>query len=242
TEQAGQTPLQKGEGPSSVPESSAGTPNTGTAHGSTTPPLRHGEGVVRRTGGEDEKARTVHTQLPPELLRNARELRKSMTDPEALLWQLLRNRRLNRWKFRRQHPMKEGYILDFYCAETRVAIELDGEYHKEALQKEYDEQRTVVLDQYGIRVIRFWNSEVLTNPEDVLRRIVEFSSLQNSSPQTPLQKGEGLPSVPESGAGTPNTGTAHGSTTPPLRHGEGVIRRIGGEDTPGYSSPRTPLQ
>ena len=138
-------------------------------------PLPNGEGL-----------RTVETHLPPPLLQNARELRKNQTKAEKLLWELLRNRKLNNWKFRRQHPLKEGFILDFYCAETKVAIELDGEYHNEPLQKEYDEDRTKILEQYGIRVIRFWNDEALNKTEEVLKRIVEFSN-------SPLHgHGEGL--------------------------------------------------
>ena len=99
-----------------------------------------------------------------------------MTDSEEFLWRLLRNRRLNNWKFRRQHPLAEGFVLDFYCAETQVAIELDGEYHKDKTQQEKDEGRTYEIKKYGIRVIRFWNSEVLNATQDVLRRIIEFSS------------------------------------------------------------------
>ncbi|MBN1416661.1 MAG: endonuclease domain-containing protein [Bacteroidales bacterium] len=129
---------------------------------------------------------TVETNLPAKLLEHARNLRKDLTDAEELLWQLIRNRQLSNWKFRRQHPLAEGFILDFYCAETRVAVELDGQYHKDKMQREVDEDRTSELGRYGIKVIRFWNTEVLNNTESVLRRIVEFSS-----PPAPLQVGEG---------------------------------------------------
>jgi very-short-patch-repair endonuclease len=81
-------------------------------------PLQHGEGIV-----------TVEVQLPPYLLAFARELRQRLTEAEKLLWQLLRNRRINNLKFRRQHPLKAGFILDFYCAEKKLGIEIDGGYH-----------------------------------------------------------------------------------------------------------------
>ena len=68
--------------------------------------------------------------LPPALLARARELRQSGTDAERLVWQLVRNRQLDGWKFRRQHPIGR-YILDFYCYEARLGIELDGGQHAE---------------------------------------------------------------------------------------------------------------
>jgi len=132
--------------------------------------------------GETEKnfqgkgVETIEHGLPPELLANARALRKCQTDAEALLWQLVRNRQLRNWKFRRQHPISPGYILDFYCAGTKVAVEVDGAGHNNKLQCEYDTNRTATLLELGIRVIRFSNDEVLGDPERVLRKIIRFSS------------------------------------------------------------------
>ncbi len=128
---------------------------------------------------------TVEAGIRKELLKNTRELRKCLTDAEKLLWKLLRNRRLNHWKFRRQHPLSAGFILDFYCAETRVAIELDGSYHKDQEKKILDKNRTAEIEKYGIRVIRFWNAEVLDETESVIRRIVEFSSSPPALRATP---------------------------------------------------------
>jgi len=79
---------------------------------------------------------TVETQIPAQLLANAKKLRKNQTEAEDLLWQLLRNRQLNNLKFRRQHPLKVGFILDFYCAEAKLGIEIDGGYHSRTEQKE----------------------------------------------------------------------------------------------------------
>ncbi len=109
------------------------------------------------------------------LTKNARALRKRSTRAEKLLWNLLRDRSLSKWKFRRQHPIPPFYILDFFCAETKVAVELDGRHHKNPEQAAADSKRTAYLSEMGIRVIRFTNEEMLVDPGGVLRKIVEFS-------------------------------------------------------------------
>ena len=108
--------------------------------------------------------------VPAQLLIFARELRKKQTDAENLLWQLLRGRRFCGYKFRRQHPAG-GYILDFYCREIGLAIELDGGGHNDEEQRRYDDERTRVLAGEGIRVIRFWNHDVLNATEEVLQAL-----------------------------------------------------------------------
>jgi type I restriction enzyme M protein len=130
--------------------------------------------------------RTVEHQIPKQLLENARELRKNQTEAEELLWQLLRNRQLNNLKFRRQHPLKAGFILDFYCAESKLGIEIDGGYHNEKEQREYDAERAKIIQEYGIRIIRFTNEQVLKNTEQVLNNIAAAAA-PTSSPS-----GEGL--------------------------------------------------
>lgn len=117
--------------------------------------------------GEEQ---SVGKKLPAYLLEHARSLRKNQTDAESLLWQLLRDRQLNQCKFRRQHPI-EPYILDFYCHEQKLAIELDGGQHNERSAIEKDRDRTAFLEKQGITVLRFWNSEVLQNTEAVLEQI-----------------------------------------------------------------------
>ncbi len=114
---------------------------------------------------------TVEHQLPKQLLENARELRKNQTEAEELLWQLLRNRQLVNLKFRRQHPLKTGFILDFFCAEAKLGVEIDGGYHNRKEQQEYDAERTKIINEYGIRIIRFTNEQVLQNTEQVLKDI-----------------------------------------------------------------------
>ena len=107
-------------------------------------------------------------KLPDDLHTWAKEMRHGMTDAEALLWKLLRNRRIANAKFRRQHPIGR-YILDFYCDEKRIAIELDGGQHAETV--EYDCHRDDWLRAQGIQVIRFWNNQVLMETESVLESI-----------------------------------------------------------------------
>ena len=97
----------------------------------------------------------------------ARYLRKEETKAEKILWKKLRSNNLG-IKFRRQHPV-DMYILDFYAPKTKLAIELDGSIHKE--NKEYDKERTRYLESKKIKVVRFWNSEVENNLENVLNKI-----------------------------------------------------------------------
>ncbi|MDR1761085.1 MAG: DUF559 domain-containing protein [Bacteroidales bacterium] len=118
-----------------------------------------------------EVSRTVEVQLPPQLLANARDLRKNQTEAEKFLWQILRNRQLNNLKFRRQHPLCVGFILDFYCAEAKLGIELDGGYHNSAEQQAHDDERTKIINEYGINIIRFTNEEVLQDVENTLKKI-----------------------------------------------------------------------
>ena len=132
-------------------------------------------------------------QLPDDLRRWAKEMRNEMTDAEALLWKLLRNRRLASAKFRRQHPVGR-YILDFYCDEKKLAIELDGGQHQEAAQ--YDSRRSEWLHAHGIAVLRFWNNEVLMETETVMETIyrVLTTSLRSTaltpSPSPACGRGE----------------------------------------------------
>src|SRR5437588_11161620 len=84
------------------------------------------------------------------------QLLKSATQHERLLWRHLRNRQLQGWKFRRQHPV-DRYIIDFYCYEARLVIELDGGGHNFANRESLDQERTRFLASKNILVLRFWN-------------------------------------------------------------------------------------
>jgi len=121
--------------------------------------------------------RAKKSSLPPELLARCRELRKSSSsDAEQKLWACLRNRQLFGAKFRRQAPVG-GFILDFYCFEAGLAIELDGGQHAEPSQEAYDQERTRAMEREGIRVLRFWNHEVLKNMEEALEVIADALTL-----------------------------------------------------------------
>ena len=93
-----------------------------------------------------------------------------MTDPEVLLWECLRRRQLGGFRFRRQHPLG-GYVLDFFCTEVRLAIELDGARHFTVEGRESDRVRSDVLAQHGIRVLRFENRLVLDDIGTVVEQI-----------------------------------------------------------------------
>jgi very-short-patch-repair endonuclease len=128
--------------------------------------------------------------LPAELLAFARELRGRQTDAEKLMWALLRNRGAAGFKFRRQHPV-EPYVLDFYCDEKRLAIELDGAQHEGPEAKCRDERRSDYLRRQGIQVLRFANKEVLDNTEHVLRVKYEVLKEKTLTPNTsPGGRGE----------------------------------------------------
>jgi very-short-patch-repair endonuclease len=101
----------------------------------------------------------------------SRKMRKAPTKAERVLWEFLRKRRIEGYKFRRQQPMG-SYIVDFICFEKRLIIELDGGQH--ATNKQYDHDRTAWLSARGYRVLRFWNNEVLTNTNGVLTVIHRY--------------------------------------------------------------------
>jgi very-short-patch-repair endonuclease len=103
------------------------------------------------------------------ILHHARRMRYEPTKAERLLWQKLRRRQLGGYKFRRQHPLG-NYIVDFYCAETKLIVEVDGDIH--AYQETYDAERMTDLETLGYRVIRFWNEQVLREMDGVLEVIL----------------------------------------------------------------------
>jgi len=122
------------------------------------------------------------SKLPKSLIEKARFLRKNQTEAEEMLWQLVRNKQLNGLKIRRQHPIEEGFILDFYCHEVRLAIEVDGGYHNKKDVYLADQDRTQRLNTMGIRVIRFTNEEVLDNAEMVLEEILRQAGWTSPQP------------------------------------------------------------
>ena len=120
----------------------------------------------------------MHDGASPKIFQFARELREKMTEAEKILWEELKEKKLDGYKFRRQHPFAK-FILDFYCHKAKLAIELDGGYHNDKEQKEYDKMRTSHLKEVGITEIRFKNQAVLTDLKSVLIKIRTTLKEQN---------------------------------------------------------------
>jgi very-short-patch-repair endonuclease len=118
----------------------------------------------------------------------ARTLRATPTDAETRLWSRLRGKQLNGLRFRRQHPIGP-YVVDFFCAEANLIIEVDGGQHVGD-----SPQRTAWLEARGYRVIRFWNNEALINTDGVLSVIAEAV---RTAP--PPGNDKALPTSPSSG-------------------------------------------
>lgn len=126
--------------------------------------------------------------LEPGQLEFARQLRRDATDAEMLLWRHLRGRQLAGCKFRRQHPLPP-YVVDFYCEELKLGIELDGDQHYADEGAKHDQYRAECLLGSGIRLLRFGNREVLLELPSVLERI--YLEVVAPSPLAPLPEGEG---------------------------------------------------
>ncbi|MDD7884792.1 endonuclease domain-containing protein [Flavivirga sp. 57AJ16] len=99
-----------------------------------------------------------------------KELRNNSTSAEATLWTFLQKKQLKGRKFRRQHSIK-NYIVDFYCASEKLIIELDGAYHLNVAQQNYDQERTEALENLGFKVLRFENKSVFKDSANVLEEI-----------------------------------------------------------------------
>ncbi|WP_019342587.1 endonuclease domain-containing protein [Stutzerimonas stutzeri] len=126
-------------------------------------------------------------RLSPEQRHFARALRHQLTDCERLLWRQLRNRGLAGFKFRRQHPWSP-YVLDFYCAELRLVIELDGGQHYDDAGLAKDRVRTEYLRRHGLDVLRFSNLDVLKNLDGVMTELLRWVEARSPHPN-PLPKG-----------------------------------------------------
>ena len=144
-----------------------------------------GEGAARRRRGADEGAQS--------LTKAARSLRSRMTDAERKLWFVLKDRRFDTFKFRRQVPIGP-YIADFLCFESRLVIEVDGGQHAESVR---DGERDAWFARNAFRVVRYWNNDVLQNLAGVLTDLAAElnktphpSSRLRSTPPSPA-RGEG---------------------------------------------------
>ena len=153
-------------------------------------PLPAGERAGARSAPGEGLTRRGTT--PKQLLAWAKEMRHQPTPQEEQLWQQLRAKRLDGWKFRHQSPIGP-FIPDFCCPEAKLIIELDGSQHAE--RAGYDESRTEFLKDQGYRVLRVWNSDVDQHLDGVLMLIREALSAPlpaQASPESPSPpQGEG---------------------------------------------------
>lgn len=139
--------------------------------------------------------------LTKKIVDITRNLRRHQTPQEKQLWKKLRNRKLNWLKFLRQHPIVYDhrgftplfFVADFFCSESKLVIELDGEIHE--FQKHYDKNRDCILKELGLTVLRIMNDE-LNDIDSVLKKILKFST---HPPATSLQSREGVSKRSEDG-------------------------------------------
>ena len=117
----------------------------------------------------------------------ARGLRRDATEVEERLWRCLRNGRLDGLSFRRQHPAG-AYVLDFYCPQLRLSVELDGSQHGEDKNAARDVKRTAWLRSCGVRELRFWNNDVNENLTGVLEAIKAVADELRAGGQTPTRR------------------------------------------------------
>lgn len=120
----------------------------------------------------------IHNQKHLEERR--KELRKNLTPAEATLWKSLQRKQLKGRKFRRQHSI-QNFIVDFYCASERLIVKLDGAVHLDFAQQNYDLKRTEILENLGLKVIRFENRLVFENLSEVLEEIINHFKTTSSS-------------------------------------------------------------
>jgi very-short-patch-repair endonuclease len=114
--------------------------------------------------------RDMYFGAKKDIILQARELRKDMTEAEEALWNRLRRKQINGFIFRRQHPI-DIFIVDFYCHELKLVIEVDGGVHTNTEVAEYDIGREAEIEKFGLKIIRFTNNEVFNNSKSVIEKI-----------------------------------------------------------------------
>jgi very-short-patch-repair endonuclease len=120
----------------------------------------------------------MHKGAPVSSFIKAKFMREHMTNAESILWEALKSKQLNGFKFRRQHAIGL-YIVDFYCHKLKLVIEIDGGYHNTQEQREKDNLRTKELVDLGVKVIRFTNEDVEKDLDKVLETIIQSSENNN---------------------------------------------------------------
>lgn len=126
-----------------------------------------------------------HLPYNKDLKQKARKMRNEMTAAEKKLW--YGYLRQNKYRWLRQKPIG-NYIIDFYCSKLQLAIEVDGETHLNCEEKIYDQKRTENLEKLGIKVLRFWNDDILNGIGEVVN-IIEKEIKKNIKSPNPLYQG-----------------------------------------------------
>ncbi|MBK9332382.1 MAG: endonuclease domain-containing protein [Ignavibacteria bacterium] len=119
-----------------------------------------------------------------EFKQTRKDLRNNPTKAEALLWTVLKGKKLDGNKFRRQYGVGI-YVIDFYCTKKKLAVEIDGEVHDSKESREHDIVRDKFIRQFGIRILRFSNEDVERNIKGVLERILKELNLSDNHPLPP---------------------------------------------------------
>ena len=117
-----------------------------------------------------------------------RKLRRNSTHVEELVWNFIRNRQLLGYKFRRQYSV-DRYVIDFYCSEIKLAVELDGASHNSVEQKIYDLKRQKELEAFGIKFLLISDDEIFSNPNKAFEKIEK--AIKNLSPTSFIVKENG---------------------------------------------------
>jgi very-short-patch-repair endonuclease len=132
-----------------------------------------GEGLRMRANDKPVKSKQpFYFGASTKAYKTARNLRESQTKAETVLWHILRNRKVGKYKFRRQHPVGP-FFVDFYCHKVLLVIEVDGKIHELDDVKQYDAERQEYLEALGHTVLRFTNEMVLEEPDKVVGEILQ---------------------------------------------------------------------
>ena len=122
--------------------------------------------------------------------KKRKELRRQMPKAEVLLWIQLKGKKMQGHKFRRQYGVGP-YVLDFYCPELKLAIEIDGDSHFQAGAEEYDRDRQALIEKLGIRFLRFTNSDVYESLNGVLEKVAKaVQRIKKNAAESPVQSGD----------------------------------------------------
>ena len=163
-------------------------------------PAKRGRGTTRSVVEGASLFGAERMRAPDQTIANARRLRRDMSLPEVQLWDCLRGQKLDGLRFRRQHPIGP-FVLDFFCASSRLCVEVDGSQHDHPGQIESDARRDRWLSKQGIRVLRVEASDVLDrhSVDGVLRMIAEAAKASPSSRETPPPPPSAVPLPRERG-------------------------------------------